>query len=117
MIKIRVSHLDLNVKQKHKQSPWHIDPVPAAGEDEDDAAVAEESEEENDPDSTTESPPEWVSAREEEKNLRKTVNTRMKRRMGRSKSWGDEYEDEEVEGRMCHQSKRSLHGRKGPGAG
>ena len=62
-----MSHHDLNSKgkQKHKQSPWHIDPVPAAGEDEDDAAVAEESEEENDPDSTTESPPEWVSAREE----------------------------------------------------
>ena len=45
-----------------RESPWHIDPVPAAGEDEDNAAVAEESEQENDPDSTTKSPPEedWV---------------------------------------------------------
>ena len=39
-------------------SPWHVDPVSAAGEDEDHAAVAEQGEQEDDPDSTTESPPE-----------------------------------------------------------
>ena len=40
-----------------RESPWHIDPVPAAGEDEDHAAVAEEGEEEHNPDSTSEGPP------------------------------------------------------------
>ena len=40
-----------------EQSPWHVDPVPAAGEDEDHAAVAEEGEEEHNPDSTSEGPP------------------------------------------------------------
>ena len=40
-----------------QKSPWHIDPIPAAGEDENNAAVAEESEEENNPDSASEGPP------------------------------------------------------------
>ena len=79
------------------ESPWHIDPVPAAGEDEDDAAVAEEGEQENDPHSTSERPPKVES--EVEKLGRITENARMMR------------------GRICHQSKRSLQGRKGPGAG
>ena len=47
-------HLGFNSSE---QSPWHVDPVPAAGEDEDDAAVAEEGEQENDPHSTSERPP------------------------------------------------------------
>ena len=41
-----------------RESPRHIDPVPAAGEDEDHAAVAEQGEQEDNPDSTSESPPE-----------------------------------------------------------
>ena len=49
-----------------RESPWHIDPVPAAGEDKDTAAVAEESQKENYPDSASESPPDrgWGEERE-----------------------------------------------------
>ena len=49
-----------------RESPRHIDPVPAAGEDEDNAAVAEQSKKENYPDSASEGPPDrgWGEERE-----------------------------------------------------